>query len=81
MNYNLVGISLETSPAAVLSAEDDLIRVETRTDPYGPNLSDETAGTAANDDLIRVETCTDPYGLNRFDEAASSAADDDFIRV
>ena len=81
MNCNLVGISLETSPAAVLAADDDLIRAETRTDPYGPNLSDKTAGTAANDDLIRVETCTDPYGPNRSDEAASTAADDDFIRV
>ena len=37
------------------SATDDiLIRVETCTDPCGPNPSDEAASTAADDDLIGI---------------------------
>ena len=63
-----------------LSAGDDYIRVETCTDPCGPNRSDEAASTAADDDYIRVETCTDPCGTNRSHEAASTAADDDYMR-
>ena len=59
----MYGISLETSSAALLTAVDDLIRAETRTDPWGRNRSDEAASTAADDDFIRAETCTDPCGL------------------
>ena len=55
----------------------ELCRVETCTDPCGPNRSDEAASTAADDDLYRVETSTDPCGPNQPDEAASTAADDD----
>ena len=59
------------------SSADGLYRVETCTDPCGPNRSDEAASTAADDDLYRVETSTDPCGPNQPDEAASTAADDD----
>ena len=41
-----------SSSAAVL-ADDDLIRVETCTDPRGPNRSEEATSTAADDDLIK----------------------------
>ena len=67
--------------SAWVLADDDLIRVETCTDPCGPNQSDEAASTVADDDLIRVETCTDPCDPNWSDKAASTAADDDLIRV
>ena len=67
--------------AASTAADDDLIRVETCTDPCGPNRSDEAASTAADDDLIRVETCADLCGPNRSDEATSTAADDDLLFV
>ena len=39
---------------ASTAADNDLIRVETCTDPCDPNRSDETASTAADDDLIRI---------------------------
>ena len=77
----MYGISLETSSAAVLTADDDLIRLETCTDSFGSNLSEKPTSAAADDDLIRVETCTDPCGSNLSDEVASTAADDDLITV
>ena len=58
-----------------------MIRVETCTDPCGPNQSNMVASTAADNDLIRVETCTDPCDPNRSDKAASTAADDDLMRI
>ena len=72
--------TLIESSSTSTAADDDLIRVETCTDPCGPNRSNEAASTEADDDLIRVENCTDPCGPNRSDEAASTAGDDDLIR-
>ena len=44
-----------TSPKRQVStaADDDLIRVETCTDPRGANRSEEAASTVADDDLIK----------------------------
>ena len=39
--------------AVSTAADDDLIRVETCTDPRGANRSEEAASTAADDDLIK----------------------------
>ena len=52
--------SYQSKEVASTAADDELIRVETCTNPCGPNRSKEAASTAADDELIRVETCTDP---------------------
>ena len=42
--------------AASTAADDDLIRVETCTDPCGLNRSDEAASAVADDDLYNLKT-------------------------